>query len=156
MTMNTEKKVILIGTIITVLFLVGAIFLLSKGEDTNIPEDQIISRKGIHWHPRIIVSIKGEKQEIPANFGTGTVHLPIHTHDSSGVLHLEVNGLVTKEEIKLAKWFQLWGKQFNSNCIFDKCNGSDGTVKMTVNGQENKEFENYQMKDGDRIEIRYE
>lgn len=156
MHLSTEKKVILIGTIITVLLLVGAIFLLSKGEDTNVPEDQIISRKGIHWHPRLTILIKGEKQEIPADFGVGTVHLPIHTHDTTGTLHMEMQGLITKDETKLSKWFQLWGKQFNSNKLFDKINGPDGTVKMTVNGQENKEFENYQMKDGDIIEIKYE
>lgn len=157
--MKTETKVILIGAILTVLFVIGAVFLLSKGEDVNVPEDQIISRKGIHWHPRITILIKGEKQEIPADFGLGAIHSPIHTHaadSKEGVLHLEMSGLVTKDETKFSRWFQLWGKQFNPNCIFDKCNGSDGTVKMFVNGIENNEFDNYLMKDGDRIEIKYE
>lgn len=158
--MNTEKKVILIGAIITVLFLVGAIFLLSKGEDVNVPEDQIVTRKGLHWHPRIIVSIKGEKQEIPANLGIGgPVHRSIHTHDTDnkeGVIHVEKQGVVIKSDTKLAGFFQVWGKDFNSNCVFDKCNGSESTVKMTVNGEKNTEFENYLMKDGDKIEIRYE
>ncbi|MBI2020853.1 hypothetical protein HYS94_05600 [Candidatus Daviesbacteria bacterium] len=124
-----------------------------------MPEDQIISRKGIHWHPRLSIYIKGEKQEIPADFGLGAVHSPIHTHaadSKEGILHMELNGLVTKDETKLSKWFQLWGKQFNSNCIFDKCNGEEGMVSLRVNGQENKEFENYLMKDGDNIEIKYE
>ena len=69
---------------------------------------------------------------------------------------MEMSSLVTKDETRLKKWFQLWGKDFNSNCIFDKCNGPDGTIKIYVNGQENKEFENYLMKDGDNIEIKYE
>jgi len=157
--MKTETKVIIIGAIFTILLVVGAIFLLSRGEQVNVPEDQIISRKGIHWHPRLTILIKGEKQEIPADFGLGAVHLPIHTHatdNKQGVLHMEMSGLVTKDETKLSKWFQLWGKQFNSNCIFDTCNGSDGTVKMFVNGGENNEFENYLMKDGNIIEIKYE
>lgn len=157
--MNTEKKIIIIGTIVTILIVVGAIFLLSKGETVNVPKDQIVTQQGLHWHPRLTVLIKGEKQEIPANFGLGAVHLPIHTHaadSKEGVLHMEMSGLVTKDETKLGKFFQLWGKQFNSNCIFDKCNGSDGIVRMTVNGQETNEFENYLMKDGDKIEVRYE
>ena len=156
--MKTETKVILIGAIVTVLFLIGTVFLLSKGENVNVPEDQIVSRKGIHWHPRLAIVIKGEKQEIPANFGTGVAHLPIHTHDDAkdGVLHLEMQGLVTKEETRVGKFFQLWGKEFNSNRLFDKTSGSEGTVKISVNGQENKDFENYLMKDGDRIEIKYE
>lgn len=157
--MNTEKKIIIIGTIVTILMVAGAILLLSKGETVNVPKDQIVAQQGLHWHPRLTVLIKGEKQEIPADFGIGAVHLPIHTHaadSKEGVLHMEMSGLVTKDETKLGKWFQLWGKQFNSNCIFDKCNGPDGTVKMTVNGQENMEFENYLMKDNDKIEIKYE
>lgn len=156
--MNTEKKIIIIGTIVTILIVVGAIFLLSKEENINVSEDQIISRKGIHWHPRLTILVKGEKQEIPANFGTGAVHLPIHTHDDAkdGVLHLEVQGLVTKDETRVGKFFQLWGKEFNTTKLFDKTNGPDGSVKMIVNGQENKEFENYLMKDGDKIEVKYE
>ena len=154
--MKTETKIILIGGILTVLLLAGGIFLLSKGENANVPEDQIISRRGIHWHPVLTILIKGEKQEVAASIGIGGVHQPIHTHDNSGTLHLEIQGLVTKDETTLGRFFRIWGKEFNSNCIFDKCNGSEGQVKMVVNGEKNKEFENYQMKDGDNIEIRYE
>lgn len=156
--MRTETKIIIGGAIFTILLVVGSIFLLTR-EESSVPEDQVISRRGIHWHPKLTILMKGEKQEIPADFGLGAIHSPIHTHaadNKEGVLHMEMSGLVTKDETKLSKWFQLWGKQFNSSCIFDKCNGSDGTVRMTVNGQENKEFENYQMKDGDKIEVKYE
>lgn len=157
--MKTETKVIIIGGILTVLMLVGAIFLLTKqqSEEASVPEDQVVSRRGIHWHPTLTILIKGQKQEITPNIGIGgNIHQPIHTHDNSGTLHLEVKGLVTKDETKLSRFFQIWGKQFNANCIFDKCNGDEGTVKMTANGQENKDFENYQMKDGDNIEVKYE
>lgn len=81
----------------------------------------------------------------------------IHTHDASGQLHWEVmQGPVTKDEILLGDFFGIWGKTFNKDCIFDSCNSSSGTVKMFVNGKENTDFENYQVKDKDNIEIRYE
>ncbi len=120
------------------------------------PEDEIISRRGIHWHPELSVFIKGQKQEIPANLGIGIRHESIHTHDSSGVLHLEIQGVIRKKDIRLSRFFEIWNKQFNSSCIFEFCNGPDGSVKMFVNGNPNIEFENYQMKNGDKIEIRYE
>lgn len=156
--MSTETKIIGGIAIATIVILAGGIFLLSKqtSEEASVPQGQVISRQGIHWHPKLTILIKDKKQEIPANLGLGAVHQPIHTHDSSGTLHLEINGLVTKDETKLGNFFQIWGKQFNSSCILDKCNGTAGTVKLLVNGQENKEFENYQMKDGDNIEIKYE
>ncbi len=80
-----------------------------------------------------------------------------HTHDTSGEIHWEVmQGPVTKDHVALKAFFEVWGKPFNSNQIMDAKNGPDGTVKMTVNGQPNNEFENYQVKDKDKIEVRYE
>lgn len=125
----------------------------------SLPEilrEDIISRQGLHWHPELAIYIKGQKQEIPADIGIGAIHKPIHTHDSTGTIHMEMEGLVTKEDSKLSKFFEIWDKTFNSSCILEFCNGSEGTVKMTVNGQENKDYENYLMKDKDKIEIRYE
>lgn len=155
--MTTNTKII--GGIIfaTFIILVGGVFLLSKGEKAA-PEDEAVSRNGLHWHPKLTVYIKGEKQEIPPNLGIEAIHQPIHTHEDNkeGVVHMEMQGVVTKDQTKLGKFFQTWGKQFNSSCIFDKCNGPEGTVKMIVNNNENKDFDNYSMKDGDNIEIRYE
>ena len=134
---------------------VGALVWYSPTKPAT-PEDEIISRGGIHWHPELFILIKGQKQEIPANLGIGIRHEPIHTHDSSGVLHLEMQGLVRKKDTQLGRFFEIWGEEFNSNCVLEFCNGPDEIVKMFVNGQPNQEFEKYQMKDGDKIEIRYE
>lgn len=154
--MSTESKVIIFGGILTVVVVAGISVFLSKDPSSDIPEGEIISRTGIHWHPNLSIYIKDKQQEIPTNFGIGAVHLPIHTHDSSGTLHLEMNGVVTKDRIKVGSFFRLWGKEFSSTQIFDKKNGEEGVVKMTVNGRENKDFESYLMRDGDKIEIRYE
>ncbi len=157
--MNIEKKIIGGFVLATIVILVGAVFLLTKqsSEDASVPEENIVSRNGIHWHPELTISIKGKQQEIPANMGIGgAAHQPIHTHDTSGTLHLEISGLVRKDQTKLGNLFTIWGKEFNSKCVFDNCNGDQGTMKMLVNGKENNEFENYQMKDKDKIEIRYE
>ncbi|MBI2443866.1 MAG: hypothetical protein HYV42_01320 [Candidatus Magasanikbacteria bacterium] len=112
-----------------------------------IPKEEILSRRGLHWHPALAIFVKGEKQTIPANLGIGAVHNPMHTHDSSGVIHLEFPGVVRKDNLKLGRFFEVWGKdlmEFGS------------VVKMTVNGEENAELQSYLMKDGDKIELRYE
>ena len=113
----------------------------------SIPEAEIISRNGLHWHSELTIFIKGQKQEIPANIGIGVVHQPVHTHDASGVIHLEVEGLVRQADIKLGHFFKIWDKDFTA---FGQL------TDMTVNGEKNNELENYQMKDGDKIELRYE
>ena len=117
---------------------------------------EIISKQGLHWHSELSIKILGKSQEIPTNIGIGITHQPIHTHTSDGILHSEFAGLVTKEDIKLGHFFKVWGKTFNKDCIFDKCSGPEGTLKMLVNGKENGEFENYMMQDSDKIEIIFE
>lgn len=113
-----------------------------------IPKDDIVSRNGFHWHPELTIYVKGEKQEIPANIGIGAVHQPIHTHDDngSGVVHMEFQGLVKKQDTTLGQFFKNWGKGMRS---FGE------NMKMTVNGRENTEYENYMMRDKDKIELRY-
>jgi hypothetical protein len=69
---------------------------------------------------------------------------------------MEMSGLVTKEDRKLGNFFKIWGKPFSKTQILDKKNGEEGKVSMKVNGKQNSEFENYHMRDGDMIEIRYE
>lgn len=153
--MTTEHKVIGGIALLTVVILVGGVSLLSlqQSKEASIPEGEVISRKGIHWHPQLSISAKGKQQEIPANLGIGGVHQPVHTHDSSGTLHVEIGGVVTRDKIKLDNFFRIWGKKFSSECVVDECGGK---VTMLVNGKENKELENYLMKDKDSIEIKYE
>lgn len=156
--MSTDTKVVGGIAVLTVVILVGGVFFLSRESGSTIAEDQIVTRNGLHWHPKLTITIKGKKQEIPANLGIGAVHQPIHTHEDAkdGVLHMEMKGVVSKEDTKLSNFFSIWGKEFTSTKLFDKTNGTEGTVKMTVNGKENTDFENYLMKDDDRIEIKYE
>jgi len=122
----------------------------------SIVETEVVSRLGVHRHLELRISIKGKTQDIPANLGIGLLHIPIHTHDRDGVIHLEFQGFVTVDDLRLREFFRVWGKRFNKTCIFESCNGPDGNVKMLVNGKENQEFESYVMKDNDTIEIRYQ
>lgn len=55
-------------------------------------------------------------QTIPAGMGiSGTCDRPIHTHDTSGTLHVETDQDYT---YKLGDFFLVWGKVFNSSGIF--------------------------------------
>lgn len=115
----------------------------------KIPESEIISRNGLHWHPTLEIYVKGEKVEFPANIGIGAVHQPVHTHEDAteGVVHLELQGLVRAPDITLGQFFMSWGKDIRS---------LGTSITMTVNGQENADLENYQMQDKDQIVLRYE
>ena len=101
----------------------------------------------MHWHPQLEIYVKGEKQEIPQNVGIGAVHSPMHTHDDLPIIHLEYSGVVRNDDIMLGQFFKVWERDMNSF-------GSN--MKMTVNGEESTEFGDYVMRDGDKIELRYE
>lgn len=125
-------------------------FLATKA---SFSESEIVVKQGLHWHVELDINILGKYQEVPANIGIGVVHQPIHTHEPNNVIHLEFSGLVKENDIKLGRFFDVWGKKFNKNCILDKCSVSGGELKMFINGEPNFEFENYIMKDNDKIKI---
>ncbi len=161
--MSTELKIIIIGGILTIIAIVLVSILITgntpSSVNSNLNKENIVAANGLHWHPKLSVYIKGEKFELTDGIGLGAVHQKLHTHTedfAQGVVHMEIPGVVTKEDTKLGNFFKIWGKEFSSTQIFDKKNGSEGKVKMTVNGEENTDFEKYAMRDGDIIEIRYE
>lgn len=133
--------------VIGIIIFVSSLFAWSKTLQNNDPS--VLSGNGIHWHSELTIYVKGEKQEIPENIGIGAVHQPIHTHNDSdqGIVHMEFQGLVRKQDVTLGQFFKNWGKDMRS---------FGTTMTMTVNGQENTEYENYLMQDKDKIELRYE
>ncbi len=145
-----------------ILIVIGVIGLfswviISRPKPEAELKEVIVAEKGIHLHPNLTIKVLGQYQDIPADIGISSVaHQPIHTHKSNGILHIEYPALVREKDLKLGRFFEVWRKQFNKDCIFDKCNGPEGQVKMFVNGEENFEFENYLMQDKDKIEIVFE
>lgn len=150
------KNIFIIGGI-AILLLVGGVWW-SKSLQESDPN--VISTRGVHWHPQIEIYVQGEKQEIPANIGIGMQYAStptfdqnmrmtaMHTHEPDGTIHLEFPARVMREDTKLKNFFAIWGKDMMSDF---------GTLaKMTVNGEENAELGEYEMKDGDKIELRYE
>ncbi|MHB8710146.1 MAG: hypothetical protein ACYC6X_01175 [Minisyncoccota bacterium] len=144
---NTKKIIRRIGwSTFGIAVIVGLVWLVASQPKT--PESDIASRSGLHWHPELAIYVKGVKQDLPANLGiVGSSMAPVHTHGADGVIHLEFQGLVRKSDITLGQFFKSWGKDMRSF----------GTnLKMTVNGKENTEYENYIMQDKDKIELRFE
>ena len=138
-----------IKIILYVLIIVGGLsmFVWYLATRPSISQSEIISRNGLHWHTDLVIYVKGQKQEIPNNIGIGAVHQPIHTHDETGLIHLEFEGLVKKQNIELGNFFKIWDKDMQSFGI---------NMKMMVNGVENTEYGNYIMQNNDKIELRYE
>ncbi|MBI2514705.1 hypothetical protein HYV91_00735 [Candidatus Wolfebacteria bacterium] len=149
---------IVIVIIIVITFVSGLTWYILK--QPKISEAEFISTTGLHWHPELSIFIKGKKQEIPGGVGLGVKEQPMHTHEPDGVIHLEFPGLVARKDTELRKFFEIWGKKLDQNCISasggEFCTGLEGTLRVFINGQETKDFLNYPMRDKDKIEIRFE
>src|SRR3989338_5068039 len=146
----------LLITLAVVALLVGGSWAIGTMQQRD---PDVISQSGIHWHPTLEIFVRGEKVDIPANIGLGQQYssMPtfdrsmgmtaIHTHEDMPVIHLEFPGLVREEDITLGRFFEIWGKDIRS---FGE------SVRMTVGGAENTEYEKYIMRDGDTIQLHYD
>jgi len=141
--------IIIIGLI---LFLIAFPIYKSIKENSKLNFDA--PKGAIHWHPQITIIIDGVKQIIPGGIGLGSGgHRPTHTHEADGTIHMENNN-PSKKTVTLGYFFDTWGKKFNNECIFNYCIDK-GELKMSVNGKENFDFDNYFMQNGDKIVIEY-
>jgi len=152
--------------VIAVILMFGGFFLLfrNSSSDRNVSG---IPQQPIHWHPKLKIIVNGEEQIIPVGIGinigksmdfeiSGMRMSPTHTHESDGTIHLENNRPWQKPEtLTLGYFFKVWGKNFNSSCIFEYCNNKNVKLTITVNGQPNYEFDKYIMHDKDEIIIEY-
>lgn len=134
-------KYVLGGVIV---LLLGGVWLSSA---LAAREPGVVAVRGLHEHPTLAIYVKGEPVPLPENIGLGAVHRPVHTHEDVPVIHLEFNGKVTEDDLRLGEFFESWGRDMRS---FGE------NLTMTVNGEINTEHERYVMRDGDRIELRYE
>jgi len=107
----------------------------------------------MHIHAKLSIVINGQPITIPANIGiVGQCTRPVHTHDDSGEIHIESPVLYP---FTVKDFFLVWGQPFDNTQILQYKIDATHTVRMTVNGVVNTQFENYVFRDGDVIQITY-
>lgn len=138
----TKTTIWIIGTIIVIFGLFAWSAHLQKADPDTI------ATRGIHWHPQVHIFIDDEELTIPENIGLEYGHEPIHTHDDAneGIVHLEFEGGVKQDDVRLKEFFNTWSKDINDF----------GTlVNMTVNGEASTKYGEYLMQDEDVIKLYY-
>ena len=82
------------------------------------------------------IFINGLQQTIPTDIGidtgAGTIQ-SIHTHDDTGVVHLESSQSRT---FTLGEFFGVWGVRFTPSCVGGYCNDGQNQIRVYVNGEE--------------------
>lgn len=85
----------------------------------------------IHIHQHLDIYVNGKKVQVPALIGideSGGFLTELHTHDTSGVLHVESE---KKQDYVLGQFFGEWGVKLTSNCLGTYC----GSLKWWVDGK---------------------
>ena len=161
--MKSKTIFIFIAAIVLVF---GLFFFLAKNS-SKAKNLNAVPNQPIHWHPHLRIIIKGQERVIPPGIGINTGNnidnelssmgmAPTHTHTGDGIIHMENDRPWQKPEtLTLGYFFKVWGKNFNSSCVFEYCNGENGNLTITVNGRQNYEFNRYIMHDKDEILIEY-
>ncbi len=87
-----------------------------------------------HIHSNLQTFVHGRQETVPANIGvTNAAIQSLHTHDTSGAIHMESSVART---FRLGELFDVWGVRFTPSCLGAYCNGGGNTLQVFVNGQE--------------------
>lgn len=107
--------------------------LLSRLRAIGLPA---LSQEGnaLHIHQHLDLFIHRDHLSVPANIGVNEAARfisPVHTHDTSGVLHVESP---TVQNFTLGQFFDIWGVRFDKECIGGYCTDATNTLNVFVNG----------------------
>jgi hypothetical protein len=90
----------------------------------------------LHIHSNLQVFVHGQPETVPVDIGiSGTTGQSLHTHDTSGTIHMESSVART---FRLGELFDVWGVRLRStpSCLGAYCNDGLNTLQVFVNGQE--------------------
>jgi hypothetical protein len=94
----------------------------------------------LHIHEHVDVFVNGKHVTVPALIGIyangdpsqGGFFVELHTHDSSGIIHLESP---KKDVFTLGQFFGVWGVRLSKRCIGGYCAAPGKPLKYYVNGK---------------------
>jgi hypothetical protein len=128
-------------------------FLAQRLAAYNFPPQTDV---GYHVHAELKVYINGKQTTVPANLGIdpqGRFISPIHTHDTSGVVHMESTKFYP---FTLGEFINIWGVKFTDNQLGQYKAGDGGNVlQLWVNGKQVADPVNYKMRAHDVMILGY-
>jgi hypothetical protein len=118
----------------------------------NFPQQTDI---GYHVHAQLNVYINGKQTTVPANVGIdpqGRFISPIHTHDTSGVVHMESTKYYP---FTLGEFINVWGVYFTNNQLGGYKAGNGNVLQLWINNKQIADPVNYKMKPHDVMILGY-
>jgi hypothetical protein len=88
----------------------------------------------IHIHQHLDIRVNGSPVTVPADIGineTASFISPVHTHDETGVIHVESNEV---RAFTLGQFFDIWGVRFTKDCVGGYCKRGTSALKVFSSG----------------------
>lgn len=97
-----------------------------------------LGREGsaLHIHQHLDVFVHGHRVAVPAGVGIagdGSFISPLHTHDGSGVVHVESPDV---RPFTLGQLFGVWGVRLTRRCLGGYCASGADRLRVFVDGRE--------------------
>jgi hypothetical protein len=96
-----------------------------------------LSQEGtaLHIHQHLDVYVDGRRVIVPAGIGIDESQgfiSPLHTHDVTGVIHVESPDVRT---FTLGQFFAVWGLRFTPRCLGGYCTTGSNVLRVFVDGK---------------------
>jgi hypothetical protein len=110
---------------------------------------------GYHVHAVLRIYVEGKQVTIPEKIGIDSTEeflAPLHTHDTTGVIHIESSQVYP---FKLGQFFTIWGVKFTNTQIGSYTAGNGNVLSVYANGKLVPNPVEYVMKAHDHILVGY-
>lgn len=114
---------------------------------------QSMEGAAMHIHQQLSILVNGQSVQIAPSIGIARFFSPIHTHDSTGIIHVEAPFVAP---FTLGQFFDVWGVRLTQNSIGGYVADAAHPLKLYVNGTEyTGDFRTLELKSKDVIAIVY-
>ena len=109
----------------------GTAGLAERLQAIGLPPLNPAEGTAVHIHQHLDLYVDGRRVPVPAGIGIDPAfgYAPLHTHDTSGVIHVESP---TVRTYTLGQFFAVWGVRFTPSCLRGYCAGRQ--LRIYVDG----------------------
>jgi len=143
---NKSTWILILIVVALLLFLLIYPRINEKGNSGSFAVPCLSPNKPLlqHIHPQLTILVDGVAEETPANIGLVGCERALHTHDTTGEIHVEAQD---KREYTLGDFMSVWGKDIEREGY---------TFKVTVDGEEVLNPFAIVFEDGQQIVLEYQ
>jgi hypothetical protein len=123
--------------------------------EAGVPTMSDTGAGGAHIHPRLSIYVRGKEIPLPTNIGIDPARplalmAGLHTHDSSGVIHVE-----NAADPTVGQFFAIWGVPLSPTEVGPYPAEGSRKVRMWVDGKPSRAFGDLVLQDGQQVLITY-